>query len=230
MRGSNWDKSAKREDGNFSRLLDLLSKYSPELKSHLLHSPKNARYLSPKIQNELIAINGDMIRKSIVDECNSSLFWSIMADETTDASTKEQVSVCIRYIIRNSLHKQELCEEFRSVPIANAESITSAIVGLANDVGLNLAKLVGKGFDGAAIMSGHVSGVSSRLQQLYPNAKYFTHCRNHALNHVVIAGCNNVPDVRNFMNTFKSSLCSSSTQPNVSISSYITSSPGRFPC
>lgn len=51
LRGNNWDKSSKREDGNFSHLLDLLSNYSPELKSHLFNSPKNARYLSPKIQN-----------------------------------------------------------------------------------------------------------------------------------------------------------------------------------
>ena len=201
LRGSNWDKSAKREDGNFSHLLDL-SKYSPELQCHLLHSPRNARYLSPKIQNELIAVNGDMIRRSIANECNSCLFWSVMADETTDVSTKEQVSVCIRYVRKNSLHKLEVCEEFlgfSSVSIANAEAITSAIVGLASGVGLNMDKLVGKGFDGASTMSGHVSGVSARLQQLYPNAKYFTHCRNHALNLVIIAGCNSVPDVHNFM-------------------------------
>ena len=37
LRGSNWDKGAKREDGNFSSVLDLLSKYSPELESHILH-------------------------------------------------------------------------------------------------------------------------------------------------------------------------------------------------
>lgn len=64
-------------------------------------------------------------------------------------------------------------------------------------------RLVGKGFDGASIMSGHVSGVSARLQDLYPKAKYFTHCRNHALNLVLIAGCNNVPDIRNFLQSFK---------------------------
>lgn len=129
-----------------------------------------------------------------------------MADETTDASTKEQVSVCIRYIRRNSLHKLEVCEEFLgfcSVPVTNAETITLPIVSLANSAGLNLDKLVGKGFDGASTMSGHVSGVSARLQQLHPNAKYFTHCHNHALDLVVIAGCNNVPDVHNFMSTFK---------------------------
>ena len=79
------------------------------------------------------------------------------------------------------------------MPIVNADAITSAIVGLANGVGLNMARLVGKGFDGAATMSGHVSGVLARLQQLYPNAKYFTHCCNHALNLVLVAGCNNIP-------------------------------------
>ena len=63
--------------------------------------------------------------------------------------------------------------------------------------------LVGKGFDGASTMSGHVSGVSARLQQLHPNAKYFTHCRNHALNLVVVASCHSVPDVRNFIETLK---------------------------
>ena len=93
-------------------LLDFLSKYSPELQSHILHSPRNARYLSPQIQNELIAINGDMIRNSIVDECNSSSFWSVMADETTDVSTKEQVSVCVRYIRKTHPHGLEVCEEF----------------------------------------------------------------------------------------------------------------------
>ena len=62
-------------------------------------------YLSPKIQNEFITINGDMIRKSIVDKCNSSLFWSVMANEATDVSTKEQVSVCVRYDRRNSLDR-----------------------------------------------------------------------------------------------------------------------------
>ena len=49
-------------------------KYSVELNSHLLNSARNARYLSPQIQNELILINADLIRKSIIVECNTSLF------------------------------------------------------------------------------------------------------------------------------------------------------------
>ena len=66
-------------------LVDFLSKYNTELKDHLNTSPKNARYLSPKIQNQFITINGDLIRKSsIVNDCNASLFWSLIADESVD--------------------------------------------------------------------------------------------------------------------------------------------------
>ncbi len=52
-------------------------------------------------------------------------------------------------------------------------------------------------------MSGHVSGVSARLHELHPSGRYLTHCRNHALNLVIVASCNNVPDVLNFMDTLK---------------------------
>lgn len=114
LRGCNWDKAAMSEDGNFTSLLELMRKYSPELKAHLENSPRNARYLSPKIQNELIKINADLIRKSIVDECNASLFWSIMVDETTDVSTKERVSICVQYVKEcvGSPVSLEVCEEF----------------------------------------------------------------------------------------------------------------------
>ena len=52
-------------------------------------------------------------------------------------------------------------------------------------------------------MSGHVSRLSVILQQLYPNAKYFTHCHNYALNLVIFASCHSVPNVQNFMETLK---------------------------
>ena len=62
-----------------------------------------------------------------------------------------------------------------------------------------MQRLVGKGFNGAANMSGHLLGVSARLAELYPNAKYL----NHALNLVMLASCNKVPDIRYFMYAFK---------------------------
>ena len=196
------------EDGNFTSLLELMKRYSPEPKSHIQNSPRNARYLSPKIQNEFIMINADIIRKSIVDESNTSPFWSIMVDETTDTSTKEQVSICVRYV-RERMGGQvslEVCEEFLgfvTVQRTDAETITAAVDGFGNSCGLDMDSLVGKGFDGAATLSGHVSGESVRLQKLHPKARYLTHCCNHSLNFAIVASCNSVPDVRNFMETLK---------------------------
>ena len=205
FRGHHWNKIIRREDGNFSLFVDFLSSYSTALSSHLQNCPKNAQYLSPQIQNEFINIIGDSIRSNIVYECNSCQFWSIMVDETTDTSTKEQASICVRYV-RAHDNELEVCEEFLgfcALASTDAGTITSAIVNFLKKCGIDMEKLVGKGFDGASNMSGHVSGVSVRLTQLYPKAKYFTHCRNHALNLAVVASCNQVPDIRNFMNAFK---------------------------
>ena len=121
-----------------------------------------------------------------------------MVDETTDVSTTEQLSICVRYVhIKGD--ELEVCEEFLgfcAVSSTDAETITSTIITFMKNCGLNMEKLCGKGFDGAANMSGHISGVSV-------NAKYFTHCRNHALNLVIVASCQNVPDIRNFMDSLK---------------------------
>ena len=86
LRGHSWNKDTRREDGNLTEMISFVSKYSVELDSHIRTSPKNARYLSPMVQNEFITINGELIRKQIVEECNASQFWSVMVDESTDVS------------------------------------------------------------------------------------------------------------------------------------------------
>ena len=64
--------------------------------------------------------------------------------------------------------------------------------------------LVGKGFDGAATMSGHVEVYLFDCSScIHAKAKYFTHCRNHALNLAIVASCHSVPDTQNFMVTLK---------------------------
>ena len=75
-----------------------------------------------------------------------------MADETTDSSKTEQVSICVCYVFARD-NNLEIFEEFLgfcSVPTTNAEEITSTMVTFLKDCGLNMAKMVGKGFDGAA--------------------------------------------------------------------------------
>lgn len=89
-----------------------------------------------------------------------------------------------------------MCKEFlrfNTVSSTNAETITTAIVAFLQNCGIDIQSLVGKGFDGAANMNGHVSVVFAILADLYQTKKYFTHFRNHALNLVIVASCNKVP-------------------------------------
>ena len=56
--------------GNFLALMKLLGKYNKDIQMHLEHpSLKNATYLSPRIQNELIEIMGvRIVQRKLVDE------------------------------------------------------------------------------------------------------------------------------------------------------------------
>ena len=98
--------------------------------------------------------------------------------ETTDVSTIEQLSIYV-YYIQTKGDELEVCEEFLgfcAVSSTDAETVIVTIITFMKNCGLNMKKLHGKGFDGAANTSGHISGVSVRLQQTYPNGKYFPHC------------------------------------------------------
>lgn len=58
------------------------------LREHIESGPRNATYLSPQIQNEIIAAGGRIIQDIIVNRVNSAQCFTLLADETTDISGK----------------------------------------------------------------------------------------------------------------------------------------------
>lgn len=87
---------SSNQKGLFKEMVDLLARYDDVLKIHLLSGPKNAQYLSNRIQNDLISsIHSVMIKKIKSDFENS--FIPLMADETSDVGHCEQLSVVERY-------------------------------------------------------------------------------------------------------------------------------------
>ena len=92
---------AHRDDGenqgNFMGAVSLVLQHSQELRDFKSHMPQNANYLSPATQNELLHCMASMVRTHIVIKVKEARFWSIIADETKDASKTEQLSICVRY-------------------------------------------------------------------------------------------------------------------------------------
>ena len=75
--------------GNYPKLLQLCLEDSPQLMSWL---SQQRVYTSHKVQNEMLRIMSCQIQRSIISDIQSSLWYSICADDTVDASLSEQVS------------------------------------------------------------------------------------------------------------------------------------------
>ncbi|CAC5380927.1 unnamed protein product [Mytilus coruscus] len=99
------------ERGNSMAILNYAASEDEVLSKHLTQlTNEKAKYTSPDIQNEILKIIGSQIRENIVRDCNKSDYFAILADEATDTSTKEQVSLCLRFLDRtdNGLEVREL--------------------------------------------------------------------------------------------------------------------------
>ena len=139
--------------GNFLAILRLISKYNPELKQHL-SSPaaRNATYVSPSIQNELINIIAyDILQKKLIEEIKDAKFCSILADEVENHHV-EQLPLCIRFVDAN----HDIREEFLEIGVCKritGEAIANEILHLIGTAGLDISNCRGQGYDGTANMS-----------------------------------------------------------------------------
>ena len=73
------------------------------LKEHLAHSTGNATYTSSIIQNQIISVLADQIRNKIITNVKSAMWFSVIADEVTDSSNKEQLTLVLRYVDNDSM-------------------------------------------------------------------------------------------------------------------------------
>ena len=152
------------------------STFHKNLQDHMEHAAENGKYTSPRIQNEIISICEGVIRERIM-ACIPK-YWSLMADETQDCSTTEQVSICVRYVSNSN----EVCEHFMGfveVKKMDAQSIADTLLMTVQNWGLDTSCLVTQGYDGASVMSSSKNGVQASVKEVCPNATY-VHCRSHA--------------------------------------------------
>ncbi|KAJ8020062.1 Zinc finger MYM-type protein 1 [Holothuria leucospilota] len=84
------------ESGNFWQLLKLRAADDPHLCDWM--KKKRDKYTSHDIQNEIVRIMATDILRDIADSVSHAKFFSILADECTDASNKEQLTICLRWI------------------------------------------------------------------------------------------------------------------------------------
>jgi hypothetical protein len=101
--------------------------------------------MGPNIQNELINLCANSIRKYLLNELISqNKFYAVIADETADISGTEQLSISIRYVSEeNDISIKEIFLGFTALSDLTAVGITKAIITSIKKYGLNIEQLRG---------------------------------------------------------------------------------------
>ncbi len=201
------EKLGEINNGNFLSVIELLGWYDPVLQS-LITSKSKTKYLSPKIQNEIISILAQKIEDEIVKEIHDAEFYSVIMDTTQDVLKVDQLSQVIRYVTISKDEKDNPLEVkihesfmgFHAVHDQSASGLEKEIVGLLEEKGISLNKCRGQGYDGAATMSFTYSGLQKRVLDREPNAIYI-HYASHNLNLVLNDACQNVTKVKEYYDT-----------------------------
>ncbi|KAL4090329.1 hypothetical protein QTP88_025188 [Uroleucon formosanum] len=171
LRGNEGSKQLNNPtEGNFLRTVYLLAEFDPFLKSVLEDKNQKIKYLSASIQNELIDILSTDLRRTICNEIRNSIFFSVILDSTQDITKEDQVSLVIRYTKVNHEQKQIVIKEsflgFFLLKHHNSISYADLLKNTLLKFDLNILKCRGQGYDGAAVMSGSLTGVQKRIRDI----------------------------------------------------------------
>ena len=185
-------------EGNFLQLLNLRSKDCSYLKEWIL---QRQNWTSHDIQNELFEIMAHTVLRKITENVRANKYYSIIVDEATDVSFKEQVSICIRHVSTDmDIHKDFL--GLFETGSTTAEVLTTIIKDVLCRSGLDLLDCRGQTYDGSSNMSGRISGVQARINGEYPKA-VFVHCVCHSLNLAVQDSCKGISCIRSALDVIQ---------------------------
>jgi len=123
-------KDEQSNEGNFRAILKYRAKGDEYLKSVLEGPDKRNKYTSPGIQNQIIEACNKLILNKIVDKINKSQCFSILADETTDVSNIEQLSLCVRYVDNNNMLNEDFIQFIAIHSLTGLDLATSILKGI----------------------------------------------------------------------------------------------------
>lgn len=165
-------------DSNLHQLLVLRGEDYSAINQFL--ERQQLKYTAHEVQNELLSIMALQILRHIAAQIQSAVFFTVMVDETTDCSNKEQVVLVFRWV------DDDLTAHEEFIGLYLTDSITAAaLVAIIEDtllrLNIKLENCRGQCYDGASTMSGAKKGVA-KVIAIKESCAIFTHCYGHALN------------------------------------------------
>lgn len=156
---------------------------------HLMLGPRNAKYTSKTIQNEILEIAADQVGAFYRICLQKCPHYSLIADEVTSHG-KEILSVCLRFleIDHANFHikpkKHEVLLDFHFLQRITGKSIAEGILHVLQKHEIDVKNCQGQAHDTTASMSSSTSGVQAHIKENAPDAE-FQGCCLHSLNLVI---------------------------------------------
>ena len=97
------------------------------------------------------------------------LIFLALADEVTDCSSLEQVSIVIRFVDRDKTIREEFLG-FIAVERITGEALATALLSWLQEHNIDVSFCRGQGYDGASSMSSSTVGVQARIREVSPTA------------------------------------------------------------
>ena len=169
---------SSEEDGNFFQMLRLKAEEDPRMHEWL--RKKTNKYTSHEIQNGILKVMAMQVIRKVASCLQSSPFITIMMDETTDVSNREQSTLVFRSVTDNfDVHEEFL--GLYQVPSIDSLTLKKVMEDSLCRINIPFSKVCGQCYDGASTMSGSRSGVAKLVMDIEPRALY-THCYGHSIN------------------------------------------------
>uniref|UniRef100_H3ACG0 HAT C-terminal dimerisation domain-containing protein n=1 Tax=Latimeria chalumnae TaxID=7897 RepID=H3ACG0_LATCH len=157
-------------ESNLLQMLKTRAEDVPELMQWI----EQGQYLSADVINELIETMGNTVLQSIPKDLrNSSILYGIIVDESKDISNKEQMTCILRWVSTDFIGMYQLEK-------MDAATITRSLKDILVCCNLKVKDCRWQSYDGAANMSGPLSGVATQIKA-ENLAALNLHCSNHSL-------------------------------------------------
>ncbi|XP_077150810.1 SCAN domain-containing protein 3-like [Ranitomeya variabilis] len=116
------------------------------------------------------------IEVQLLERINASPWYAIQVDESTDVDNKAMMLVYVRYIFQEDVHEDMLCALLLPANTTGAELFKSLDDYISGNI--NWSFCVGICTDGAAAMTGRLSGLTTRVKEFASECES-THCVIH---------------------------------------------------
>ena len=113
--------------------------------------------------NEILGMASRAVFRDLVKEDQAAKYFSIICGKTTNISTMEQLSTCVRYV-DSAWAIKEVSLGLHTVPNYDSETSTTIVKSCLLSFNLPMNNYRGQAYDGAADMRGNISGVEARIQ------------------------------------------------------------------